>query len=91
MGIVRYKIVVSGRVQGVGYRMSAQHIADELGLFGWVKNLADGRVEIVAEGEAETLQQLVKWTQQGPSFAKVSQINVDQSPASGEFDDFSIR
>lgn len=81
---------VSGRVQGVCFRMSASREAKLLGLTGWVRNLEDGRVEVLACGEPPLLAQLQKWLAHGPSMAKV--INVEcVSVDYQEFSDFSIR
>ena len=81
---------VSGRVQGVGFRMATNRQSKLLGLTGWVKNLDDGRVEVYACGEANLLVQLHKWLVHGPSIARV--INVECIELDyQEFDDFSIR
>ena len=90
MGIERYHLVVSGRVQGVGYRYSTRNFALQLGLVGWVKNRDDGKVEIVAEGDKIHLEELAEWAKQGPRFSKVDTVDVEQQPTSGEFSDFSI-
>jgi len=90
VGIERYHLLVSGRVQGVGYRYSTRNFASKLGLVGWVKNRDDGNVEIVAEGDKISLEELVEWTKHGPRFAKVDAIDVKHQPASGEFSDFTI-
>lgn len=82
--------IVSGRVQGVCFRMSTSQQAKLLGLTGWVRNLEDGRVEVFACGEAPLLDQLRKWLAHGPSMAMV--INVASvSVEYQEFPDFSIR
>ncbi|HAO25326.1 MULTISPECIES: acylphosphatase [unclassified Methylophaga] len=91
MGITRYHLLIGGRVQGVGYRMSAQIAAEKLGLWGWVRNLSNGQVEIVAEGQIEQLKQLLDWAWQGPRFAEVTDISVTEQSATGEFDNFKIR
>lgn len=62
---------VSGKVQGVWYRASAQEQAEKLGINGWAKNLADGRVEVIACGEPSELDVFFKWLKQGPPLAKV--------------------
>ncbi|MFC1480621.1 acylphosphatase [Candidatus Neomarinimicrobiota bacterium] len=84
-------IIVSGRVQGVGFRWSAKRKADQLGLPGYVRNQADGRVEIVAEGPVEAVEQLIAWARRGPSFSEVSHIDVTELPAQGSESEFSIR
>ncbi len=81
---------VSGRVQGVCFRMSASQQAKILGLTGWVRNLDDGRVEVLACGKMPQLDQLRKWLSHGPSMAKV--INVEYRAIDyQEFSGFTIK
>ncbi len=87
----RVKIFVSGFVQGVFFRAETKIIAEKLSLFGWVRNLEDGRVEILAEGEKEKLEKLVEWAKKGPDLAKVEGINVEWQEYTGEFKNFQIR
>lgn len=87
----RWQFLISGRVQGVGYRISARNIAADLGLTGWVRNLIDDRVEIIAEGDVTLLKQLHIWAKQGPYYANVSNIVIEKSTATNEFDNFVIR
>lgn len=84
-------ILVSGTVQGVCYRSNTQEQAKKLGLTGWVKNLPDGNVEIVAEGEREKLEQLLDYCWHGPEGAKVSDIEYTWQDAKDEFSDFKIK
>ena len=91
MGITQYHLIISGQVQGVSYRFSACNVATDLGLTGWVSNRIDGWVEIVAEGDIATLEQLVIWAKKGPSYANVSDVIVEQRTATGDFKDFMIR
>ncbi|MCH8553347.1 MAG: acylphosphatase [Natronospirillum sp.] len=86
----QWHLLVSGRVQGVFYRGSTQQTAQSLGLTGWVRNLSDGRVEIVAEGEPEQLQKLYDWCHAGPIAAKVSGVERQVTPASGRFPTFDV-
>lgn len=72
----RVRLLVEGRVQGVGYRYSACAEARRLGLTGWVRNRSDGRVELEAEGPAEELEQMVAWSWRGPAFARVTRVEV---------------
>ncbi len=84
------RCVVSGRVQGVFYRVSTQKRAQQLSLKGWVRNLADGRVELYACGQASQIETLCNWLQQGPDLAQVESVDCvdcDVEPLSG----FSIR
>ncbi len=86
----RVHIWVSGKVQGVWYRASTVEEARRLGLTGWVRNLPDGRVEIVAEGPKERLEELIAWCHEGPPLAVVDRVDVVWETATGEFPDFSI-
>ncbi len=88
---VRAHVVVSGRVQGVFFRAETQEKAKELGLFGWVKNLSEGRVEAVFEGERAKVEQLVKWAQKGPPGAIVNDLDLSWEEYRGEFSNFEIR
>jgi len=71
------RFLVSGRVQGVFYRASTREQAQQLGLTGWVRNCADGSVELVACGEAAVLSELESWLWQGPQYASVTAIEVE--------------
>jgi acylphosphatase len=87
----RLHLVISGRVQGVGFRFSAYDEAKDLALAGWVRNLASGDVEIVAEGKQENLQMLAAWAHLGPPSANVTQVREDWLEFTGEFTEFQIR
>ena len=87
---VRAHIFVSGRVQGVYYRKNARHSALSLGLTGWVRNLSDRRVEAVAEGERDRVEDFLKWCREGPSMAIVRDMEVRWESATGEFETFRI-
>jgi acylphosphatase len=87
----RIHCFISGRVQGVSYRAYTQHEATHLGLTGWVRNCPDGRVELVAEGELETLQQLVLWCYQGPPAAVVTAVETQWETDIGIYRAFEIR
>ena len=71
---------VSGKVQGVWFRASTQTEADKLGLNGWVKNLPDGRVEVMACGEKEKINLLQEWLKQGPDHARVTDVSLEELP-----------
>lgn len=91
MASVRARVLVSGLVQGVFFRASTYEKAKELGLFGWVRNLPDGRVEAVFEGNEAKVKEAVEWCRRGPPAARVSGVEVEYSPVLGDFSDFKIR
>lgn len=85
------RYVVSGRVQGVFYRASTQQTASKLGLVGWVRNQADGNVELLACGPEQSLKILERWLWDGPKFADVAKVGVEPNLEPGEvFKDFSV-
>lgn len=86
----RVHCIVTGIVQGVGFRYHTRDEAVQLGLRGWVRNLADGSVEVVAEGPEETLRQLVAWLGRGPRSARVDGVDTRWEAATGEYHDFRI-
>lgn len=87
----RAHVLVSGKVQGVFFRQTTMQQAQTSGVFGWVRNLLDGRVEAVFEGEENAVKALVDFCFHGPSSAKVEKVEVDNEPFVGEFTDFTTR
>lgn len=83
-------LVVKGRVQGVFFRRSTQEKAKELKLVGWVKNLKDGNVEILAQGDKNKLEELVAWANEGPAESHVREVQTLWQPCTKEHDDFEI-
>lgn len=81
---VRYRVTVSGRVQGVWYRQSCRREAAALGVAGWVRNNGDGTVEAVLEGEAGAVDRLVAWMRLGPPQARVAGVDVHAEAPQGE-------
>jgi acylphosphatase len=81
--VVRYRVLVSGRVQGVFFRDTCRRIAVEHGVTGWVRNLPDGRVEAVFEGPDDDVRRLVDWAHHGPRLAVVDAVNVEPEPPQG--------
>lgn len=81
----------SGRVQGVGFRFTAEETAQRLGVVGWVKNVRDGRVELIAEGEEELLVQFLEIIRYGPMQNFIEDVEVTWSASTDAFDDFQIR
>ena len=87
----RMHVVWSGRVQGIGFRFTAESVALELHLTGWVRNLPDGRVEAICEGESPPLKLYLERVKTGPMQRYIQAVQVDWEEATGEFDDFQIR
>ncbi|WP_029653603.1 acylphosphatase [Marinobacter daepoensis] len=84
----RWHLLVNGKVQGVYYRASTEQTARRLGLTGWVRNLPDGRVEILAEGELPQLDALRTWCLAGPKEAVVDGVSVHEETPTNEFTGF---
>jgi acylphosphatase len=85
-----YEIKVFGKVQGVGFRYYTQKKAYELNLKGFVQNKPDGSVYIEAEGMEDNIEQFILWCNDGPSWARVSKVQLQEIPASG-YQDFQIK
>jgi acylphosphatase len=88
--VIRVELVIEGRVQGVFYRASARDEAERLGLTGEVRNLPDGRVEAIAEGERERLEEFIAWCRRGPALAEVEEVRIRWTEVSGEFISFRV-
>ena len=87
----RLHVYYSGTVQGVGFRFTAERIASQLGLTVWVKNLPDGRVEAVCEGEEDMLNEFLDKVKNGPLRHYIRRADTAWSEASGEFGSFEIK
>ena len=88
---VRVHVYARGWVQGVFFRSETQDEAVKQGVYGWVRNLPDGRVEAVFEGEQDKVDRLVEFCRRGPPGARVTQVEVSSEDYKGEFRDFRIR
>ena len=86
----RSRIIIRGLVQGVFFRREITYLAREIGATGWTRNLLDGSVEVVAEGERETLDRLIQFCRVGPAGARVEQVIVEWADFKGEFRGFRI-
>jgi acylphosphatase len=80
----RARVVIRGRVQGVFFRAETRDRARSLGLRGWVRNVPDGTVEAVFEGERERIESLLVWCRRGPALADVDDVEVQWEPPAGE-------
>ena len=89
--IRRLRAVVHGRVQGVNYRRDTEDTARALGLVGYVRNHWDRTVEVVAEGPAPLLEQLLVWLHEGPPLAHVTQVDLTWQVPTHDLDDFEVR
>lgn len=87
----RVHLIVSGRVQGVCFRLETQKAAARFGVSGWVRNKRDGTVETVVEGDETDVTSLISWCRTGPPMSGVQQVAVTWQEYQGEFDAFSIR
>lgn len=87
---IRAHLVITGLVQGVSYRASARVEALRLKLTGWVRNLPNGDVEAVAEGERAGVEQFIAWCRRGPAEAHVESVKHDAAAATGEFATFAV-
>ncbi len=86
----RAHIIVSGIVQGVFFRAKTKEAADRLKVSGWVKNKMDGTVEIIAEGDKDSVDRLIQWCRQGPRGALVEDLKLTREEYRGEFNSFNI-
>jgi len=87
---IRAHLMISGRVQGVCYRMETKFAADRIGTFGWVRNMQDGRVEALVEGSQNQVEALIEWCRTGPPAARVHDIEITWEPYRGEFHSFEV-
>jgi acylphosphatase len=87
---VRVHLIIDGRVQGVYFRASAWEQAIQLGVKGWVRNRADGSVELLAEGERRKIEDLVSWCHHGPPGAHVHHVGLEWQEFQNEFREFRI-
>lgn len=88
---IRRRAFVSGMVQGVNFRYYTRSAARQIGVTGWVRNLSDGRVEAVIEGEPEPVEAMLAWLRKGSPGSRVESVTVHEETATGEFADFDIQ
>lgn len=91
MAAKRIHAIVKGKVQGVFYREFTRREAETLGVSGFARNLKDGSVEIIAEGEERQLKEFERKFRKGPLLAFITDVDIKEEPPTGEFDGFDIR
>jgi acylphosphatase len=87
--MIRRTVSYSGRVQGVGFRATAQYIARAFNVTGYVRNMDDGRVELIVEGESQELQRFLD-ALASEMGRYIREVNIQESPATGEFHSFAV-
>ncbi|MBU4345177.1 MAG: acylphosphatase [Desulfobacteraceae bacterium] len=87
---IRAHAVITGRVQGVFFRMETKRAADHAGVLGWVRNKMDGDVEALFEGDEESVKSVLEWCGKGPPLACVKNVDVEFEDYKGEFKEFEI-
>lgn len=91
MSMTRASLLISGRVQGVAFRHYTSQFAQGQGVTGWVRNLPNGEVEALLEGETEAVSRVIDWCRQGPPAAQVTEVKIEWGIFGGEFSEFGIR
>jgi acylphosphatase len=91
MAAARAHVFISGRVQGVFFRAYTRDKALELGLKGWVRNLRDGRVEAVFEGEKDRVEEMLSWCHKGSPYSRVTNVEVHWQEPAGDLHSFEVR
>jgi acylphosphatase len=89
--VVARRYLISGRVQGVGFRYFTEAAATRDGVLGWVRNLPDGRVEIAAQGDAEALARFERHVRHGPPSANVEHIEIEDMPPDAQSSGFNVK
>jgi acylphosphatase len=87
----RVRAVISGRVQGVCFRIETERAAEKFSVYGWVRNRRDGTVEALFEGNSQNIDDILQWCKEGPPLAVVSNVEVIEEPYQAEFKDFTVR
>ncbi len=88
--VVRFKVFAAGSVQGVGFRFFVMERAQSLGVTGWVRNLADGRVEAEVEGDGDAVNMLLDAMREGPTFSRVESVTTFPLSGGKQFNDFRV-
>jgi len=85
-----YKIILSGRVQGVFFRLFTKKKANELGIKGYVKNLENDKIEAVFQGKEDSIKKIINWCKKGPSSARIDSIKIHQIKSEKEYKEFKV-
>lgn len=88
---IRVHVFIKGKVQGVYFRQNMRIVSKRHKVNGWVRNLKDGRVEAVLEGDEMSVSEVIEWCHAGPAEAKVEDVKLEYEPHTGEFDNFTVR
>jgi acylphosphatase len=88
---ISVRLLIRGKVQGVYFRFNMHQVAKKNSVVGWVRNLPDGNVEALLEGNKEDVNQVVEWSRMGPENAKVDEVKVEYGQYVGEYNDFIVR
>jgi acylphosphatase len=88
---ISVRLLVRGKVQGVYFRFNMRQVAMKNSVVGWVRNLPDGNVEALLEGNKEDVNQVVQWSKIGPENARVDKVKIDYGQYTGKYKDFIIR
>ncbi len=89
--IKTYEVILSGRVQGVGFRYFAESIAGKYGIRGYVKNTFNGKVEVICQGEEEDLKNFIEEVKKGPAFSAVADVEIEETKDSKKYNIFEIK
>ena len=87
---VNFSVLISGKVQGVFFRSTMKRIADEAGVKGWVRNTADGKVEALLQGKADSVKRVIEWCGRGPDRAMIESVKVKEEKLFETFRNFAI-
>jgi acylphosphatase len=88
---ISVRLLIRGKVQGVYFRFNMQQVAKKNSVVGWVRNLPDGNVEALLEGNKDDVNQVLEWSKMGPENARVDEVKVDYGQYVGEYSDFIVR
>jgi len=91
MKYLRALVIIHGFVHGVAFRASTRNMAEQLSVKGWVRNIPDGTVEALFEGEKKKVEEIIAWCHRGPLGSRVTKVEIAWEPYQGEYHHFDIR